>query len=327
MKASLDSALKAYPRLSRYTFVIPFNPPSGQPRRGSSARQKLDEAFARWESAAADAGHVLKIGLVSGSRLVDILTAEKHTGLVHYWFDARLLFGRDWQRKSVKAAVDAAGPRYTPQVNVDLPVSLAFDGLGRTEAFQDRLAEHVAEVAGATQRFSPSRESALTNELAAEVVSAAATVKNLVAVLEETPIAGAAPLDWDQQVSGLRDAWQHLDTLHLKLFDREGILRSEESGGGSTSRDSPWEAIQSLRLNALDVGHALDNLIDFLSSPASRLAATPLLFLSGDAGTGKTHLLCDVAERRVKEGLPTVLVMGQQIGEGNPRALVPDQLG
>lgn len=37
-----------------------------------------------------------------------------------------------------------------------------------------------------------------------------------------------------------------------------------------------------------------------------------MLILSGDAGTGKTHLLCDVARHRVSAGLPTIMLMGQR---------------
>ena len=65
---------------------------------------------------------------------------------------------------------------------------------------------------------------------------------------------------------------------------------------------------------------------NFLRGPAARLAAQPLLFLTGEAGTGKTHLLCDVAFRRLSEGRPTVLVLGQQLEAGNPRTLLPRQL-
>lgn len=305
MKGSLTSALNAHQTLSRYTFVLPIDPSSSAPQGRKSARQKVDDAFARWESEAAKAGHALEISLVGESRLLDLLTAEEHAGRVRYWFDSRLLFSKDWQRKSVEAAVDAAGPRYTREVNIDLPVSFAFEGLGRTEAFEDKLAEHVDDVVRTARRLHPSRDSGLADDLAVEVVDVAATVTSLVSVLAETPISGAAPLDWNEHVSGLRDAWQRLDTLHMKLLDRE----------------------ESLWSRALAVKSAVDDLMDFLASPAARLAATPLLFLSGDAGTGKTHLLCDVAERREEEGRPTVLVMGQQIAEGNPRTLVPAQLG
>ena len=42
MKESFHAALEAHPTLSSYTFVVPFNPPSGKSNRGRSARQKVD---------------------------------------------------------------------------------------------------------------------------------------------------------------------------------------------------------------------------------------------------------------------------------------------
>jgi hypothetical protein len=40
------------------------------------------------------------------------------------------------------------------------------------------------------------------------------------------------------------------------------------------------------------------------------------MLLSGEAGSGKTHLFCDVARHRIEEGLPTLVVLGQQLGRG-----------
>ena len=45
---------------------------------------------------------------------------------------------------------------------------------------------------------------------------------------------------------------------------------------------------------------------------ADEIAGNPLMVLSGAAGTGKTHLLCDLASRRISAGRPTVLLMGQR---------------
>jgi hypothetical protein len=42
------------------------------------------------------------------------------------------------------------------------------------------------------------------------------------------------------------------------------------------------------------------------------LANGRLMLLVGEAGTGKTHLFCDVARQRLDEGRPTILLMGQQ---------------
>ncbi len=45
---------------------------------------------------------------------------------------------------------------------------------------------------------------------------------------------------------------------------------------------------------------------------AEGVAGAAVMVLRGDAGTGKTHLLCDIAEQRVATGRPTVLLMGQR---------------
>ena len=44
---------------------------------------------------------------------------------------------------------------------------------------------------------------------------------------------------------------------------------------------------------------------------AQRWGGATVMIVRGQAGTGKTHLLCDVAHRRLGQGRPTVLLMGQ----------------
>ncbi|MDE2935628.1 MAG: hypothetical protein OXP37_02165 [Chloroflexota bacterium] len=66
-----------------------------------------------------------------------------------------------------------------------------------------------------------------------------------------------------------------------------------------------------------DVRWRLSNLRRVLYDIGAQLrAADPFVngnvaVVTGEAGIGKTHLLCDLASRRVESGLPTVLLMGQ----------------
>ena len=51
------------------------------------------------------------------------------------------------------------------------------------------------------------------------------------------------------------------------------------------------------------------------------------MIVRGDAGTGKTHLLCDVARRRLVVGRPTVVMMGQRFtGAEDPWTQALEQL-
>jgi len=57
------------------------------------------------------------------------------------------------------------------------------------------------------------------------------------------------------------------------------------------------------------------------------LANVPALLLVGDAGTGKTHLFCDVADQRLKRGLPTVVLLGEQFNNDEPWSQIIKLLG
>ena len=326
MKESLESALKSYPTLARYTFVIPFNPPSGRRKGTKSAKQKLDEAFARWEGEAAADGQVVDIRLVAESQVVRILMSEEHTGRVLYWFDQRLLFSETWLEGKLAAAIESAGTRYTPEINVELPIGFAFEGLGRTEAFEGRLLERVRQVGEASRHLRPARlGSALVEDLRLEVDHLAGEIESVLTNLSEVSIVGTEPLDWEAGIAAIAKIQSGLDGLGYQLLLQVRALREQE-GEGVLLHERASEVVEGARLNGLQVQGELSELSDLLRSPSARLCVTPLLFLEGEAGTGKTHLLCDVAERRLRDGHPTVLVMGQQLGEGDPRALLLAQL-
>ena len=45
------------------------------------------------------------------------------------------------------------------------------------------------------------------------------------------------------------------------------------------------------------------------------LANNPYLIIKGEAGCGKSHLLGDVASKRIDDGLPTLLFLGTDFAE------------
>jgi hypothetical protein len=64
------------------------------------------------------------------------LSLEEHRGRFFFWFHQEL-FSNRWFQERLDEAI--TGPRYTPDLNVDLPIARLFDGLGRTTAFFERL--------------------------------------------------------------------------------------------------------------------------------------------------------------------------------------------
>jgi hypothetical protein len=59
---------------------------------------------------------------------------EEHRGRYFFWFNKEL-FSPQWFTNFVAEGIANAGPRYTPEIHVGLPIADLFDGLGRTAAF------------------------------------------------------------------------------------------------------------------------------------------------------------------------------------------------
>ncbi len=63
---------------------------------------------------------------------------EKHRGRCFFWFK-KDLFSHQWFKNRIDEAIANAGPRYSPEINVTLPIVKMFDGLGRTQDFLNRI--------------------------------------------------------------------------------------------------------------------------------------------------------------------------------------------
>ena len=74
------------------------------------------------------------------SELIDrLLAVDLDGGRRRFWFDVTH-FGIDWFKRHVADAVLDAGPRYHPELNVDVPISQTFAAFGRTpEWLHERL--------------------------------------------------------------------------------------------------------------------------------------------------------------------------------------------
>jgi hypothetical protein len=106
-----------------------------------------------------------------------------------------------------------------------------------------------------------------------------------------------------------------LDAALQSLLEVGDLLRRPDGEGDRrfTTWADPWSfGVPFYVAGILREGARL------AASPAARAAAGRSLLLTGRAGAGKTHLLCDVARGRTAEGRPTVLILGQDFGGSQP---------
>jgi hypothetical protein len=328
---SFKTALAAHPALARYTFVLPYDLPSARPARGKSARQRFDEAKARWEDLAASEGRSVEVTYVGESPLLNLLLQPEHAGRVRYWFD-RLLFSAEWLSEKTELALRAAGPRYTPELNVELPIAFVFDGLGRTERFDEAFGRHVRALR-TSRSYLSTRASAtsLTQRLRKRADDLYTRMGRFIDDIEAVSVAGFDQPPWDELLRRVGELDNALDALSSDL--RAGAAKQRErerkvpNAGERPAINPPSERTTSFARGLWQVEAALHDVAEFVRGDAARLVDVPRLFLTGAWGTGKTHLLCDVAERRNADGRPTVILLGQQISAAPPWPQLLEQLG
>ena len=315
---SVKTALEKHPRLVRYFICAPLDRPDARIEGRRSAMQRWDDHVKKWTGWAADRDMAVEFVWWGSSELLDRLSHPKHIGHVYFWFDVRG-FDDAWFQARLDEALITAGPRYTPEIHVDLPIAAELEAFGRTDRFFDRIKALARGIRKKLQTFGYSKSKVAEpslDALASVVSLKAQAVLNEFGAVKVQP-AGILPFQSiSKLVAETEAATAELGKLLLN-FERKHDDSSAEAGkqeGHFSYRDNPFRECHhqlfALKSELQKTRKALEH--------AEVVAGSTLMLLKGAAGTGKTHLLCDVAKQRLAAGRPTVLLMGQQFVSTEP---------
>ena len=217
------------------------------------------------------------------------------------WFTARL-----------DEALQAAGPRYTREVHVDLPIAWEFEAFGRTDRFFDR-EKASARIIREKLRAVEYSEGAAEPTVDAALAAVSSKVQAVLTAISAIDVQATGPLPFRAISEQVRAAEEAAEELSRLLDERERQLEAKPESKDAKARRSSYES-NPFRDRRIRLLHLMSELEVARESfvHADQIADSPLMVLRGAAGTGKTHLLCDVASQRVSAGRPTVLLMGQR---------------
>ena len=219
--------------------------------------------------------------------------------------------GQEWFQQQIDYTIAKARGRYTPSLHTEVAAERAMEGVGRTRAFIEEWQKCLAALRECRRGPNPggSGEHGALEQAQRDVEAA------LEGVDSET-VAAIASLEGFADFPNLNGAVEAARESVLRLY---ALLRPEDatgdSFGGYSSAAWHYEAGRSLA--------AVDDLSSLQESTSTRAAIEQELLITGPAGTGKTHLLCEVARARTQEGLPTILVLGQEFDREPLRDQIP----
>lgn len=309
---SVKAAIEKHPRLVRYFICIPLDRPDARIKGQKSAKDKWNEHVDTWVKLAADKGMSVEFVYWGSHELIERLARPEHVGRVRFWFDVRG-FDAAWFNARLDEAVRTAGPRYTPEIHVDLPIALEFEAFGRTDSFFEREKARARAIREELKSLDSSIKDVVDETVGvafATVFEKVQAVLTSMGTIKRQPTGSLLFKDIAEQICTAEQAAEELSQLlaeREREFEAKAVPTSEGTPRPYYQRN-PFREIRSRLFRLISkLGEARESFDN-----SDRVAGSKLVLLCGAAGTGKTHLLCDVVQQRIAKGYPTVLLMGQR---------------
>lgn len=228
------------------------------------------------------------------------------------------------QQKVVWDRVErAAGPRYSADLNVELPIKELFEGIGRTDTFFVEISELSEKL---EEEFRPIRNLKAMEYKDLDIQRNLVKVQSYGEQFRETFStllkSRHTVLNFDE-VRKLADRCINLCyPIMSKIGDfehqeeqqmREDLKRDNKEYFGYPKSEE-LQSLKNLEHFLRDFLRASRDIEYFSRTSKGCLANNPFLVILGEAGIGKTHLMCDVAKKRIERNLPpTFVVLGEEL--------------
>ncbi|MEV6871461.1 ATP-binding protein [Amycolatopsis sp. NPDC051128] len=326
MTGSVERVAKERPSLRKLTFVISWNLATSKAGKGGrerkSQRQKYEDKIKTWQQTIPGAEKI-EFDLVQESDLLDELAKPAHNGRRWFWW-GDLVFGRDWLETRYKQQAAAASEKYRPDLQVDVPIEEDLLALGFDQSIRTFFDRHVRDIISAVADVRVwTKDDDETATLLYQTISEAATT------LRTT--AEALALQAGDPPAALEPLLAAVAECQNAIYAAEEYERKLEAEWRELANDNPQKANKpSERTSSYSVrglASAMNELVSWLESSVGRSFRRRAYFLTGQAGSGKTHLLLDATRRALDSGRPAVFLAGAQFGQGNLWASIADQLG
>lgn len=310
---SFATALDRHPNLTKYVICLPIDKSDSRSKRGGkqvvTAEDEWQRHVAEWRGKAESLSRSVEFEFWGEHELLSFLTVQdpQYSGKVLYWFDSAVLTTQKFKKTVTKAELSLRD-RYDSEFHIDLPIAGTLDGLCLNDQWRNDLGNRLRRLERCWESFfrklREQQPELLDGEKVEELKDGYSEVHRIVLNGVDQRLA----LFDVQRVQALLDDISEL---------RDGIY----SAAWQSERDRDY-ALWSFQ-NFFD---EIEVLSRFLKTKKVKAAEVRAALLYGEAGIGKSHLLCDICLRRSEKNLPTILLLGSQYQGGNPIELIQDAL-
>ncbi len=322
---SVKTALDKYPNLKRYYVCAPIDRANPRAPERTYAMDRWNQRVQKWVGWARQRNMQVEFEWWGASELVAKLSQPQQIGRLYYWFGNHG-FDQGWFLKRLDEAICAAGPRYNPQHHVELDIAESFEDFARTVDSFNRIKSLAIEV---RQRALYLRHPRSHDHQPLDIPALQPLLSEVDSVLDEFRALEFNP-DGELQIQPIQQVLARATGIANEARTIVAELRREYASQPDNSEErtqqqrNPYSRVTQ-DLSGLE--RELDS-VKYSLGQAAGVTNNDLMVLKGSAGTGKTHLMCDFARRRVDAGAPVVLLMGQRFTDpGDPWRQLLEQVG
>ena len=320
---SVNTALDKHPILSRYTVAMAIDRADARVGEQKSCLDHWNERVNKWKAWATAKGIRVDFDFWGTHEIAERLSRDQHCGRHFFWFREELL-SPSWFGFRLDEAIAAVGPRYTPALNVHVPISAVFDGLSRSPQFLQRFEQAYGE---AGKVWSNNSLRVLESHLPEETTTLCQHLTEIVRLSKHSCLPGVEPINWLAIQCKIREALALLSGIEISFYDLAKNRSGEPVEDEETRHYAGQDPFGHARHTVRRIEDKLERLLSFAESDVAQLANIPFLLLVGEAGTGKTHLFSDAASQHADDGAPVVLFIGSRFRDEEPWAQMLRTLG
>jgi hypothetical protein len=313
---SIETALLKHTEMTRYYIALPLDRTDSRKtgRGGTQVVSIYDEWCSHvedWKKLAIDQGMRVEFEFWGKHEICQMLQTDNphYAGRAFYWFNEPIL-GLDHFARITEQSKRVLGERYTPEFHLDLPIADTFDGIGLTPNWWTKLESIVNSWIQAKNKLD----------------TYCFTLEEYRTQSEWVELEKHAEIFYEQLCICLKEKrfleiLEQLKTTANKLIEiTQACLQMLPYSPKATEKE------KDCRRFIYDFYSEMDEILSFLGGKNVSAALCRSALLYGEAGIGKSHLLCDIALQRLQQNFPTVFLLGQHYVGGNPLDFILESL-
>ena len=243
-------------------------------------------------------------------------------------------------KNHIDEAIRIAGPRYNGELNIDTETSRSLlfftrdnNNIDELEDMILNLIEYIKRLEGCINENSYADANVFSGEARKETIY---VYKKLNDIVEN-----CGKITKDIYLEEKADYFNEINALICELKEKldyifkEELIKFEKINGKGTYNNKKWRGYMASYMctfpckNLDDVKEMksyLEKLENFFKTNPVKLFFASSVLLKGKGGIGKTHCLCNLVNKNIKNGLPSLLFFGQEFRDKSLEETILEKL-